>query len=412
MAIPAADLMGDPSVPEVVAQQRCRSSPRVRRSTARDPGPPPPRLKRLGHIVVPADGQPLDLVVEVPRGDEDDRDGAARARAAACGSPCESVEVGEHNVEDDEIGLVGGGEVERGGALSAATATRNRRTGARSRAPRMFRPSSTSRRGPGFWSASRAPVRGVRGALACRAGSEQPGQRTWAGGGSRLAGMTRERPDAPAWLRLLATPGRSRRPMPPPWSVAAQIGALVGEVLRRSVGPAEGAGLFMSRRCSSAPHRSSPGQLSAVVALAVALSRLARRLSRPGNTRPFPGAAPLSGLTVLAAAPLRHRRPSVASPTRRSRRWDHAPVHGLDDLAGSGQAPARPLPRLAVLAGPAHPGPDGAPRSPAAPCPRGLPRRAGPDRRVDSVPAAAPEPDLGWTSLALRPSRSFRALSH
>ena len=110
--------MGDLVELEVVEAQRVRVvllAPGAAQHRA-DPGDDLLEAEGLGHIVVPADGQPLDLVVEaVPGGDEDDRD--VPAALAQLAGHREAVEVGEHDVEDDEVGIASGGEVERGGSV-------------------------------------------------------------------------------------------------------------------------------------------------------------------------------------------------------------------------------------------------------------------------------------------------------
>ena len=61
--------------------------------------------ERLGDVVVAADGQALDLVVDrVPRREEDD--GQLPAGVAQPPGDREAVHVGEHDVEDDEVGVV------------------------------------------------------------------------------------------------------------------------------------------------------------------------------------------------------------------------------------------------------------------------------------------------------------------
>jgi hypothetical protein len=61
--------------------------------------------ERLGDVVVAADGEARDLVFGVVlRREEEDRRRVAR-RAEALGD-AEAVHVGEHHVEDDQIGLL------------------------------------------------------------------------------------------------------------------------------------------------------------------------------------------------------------------------------------------------------------------------------------------------------------------
>ena len=78
--------------------------------------------ERLGDVVVAADGEALDLVVDrVARGDEDDRQLAALlAQPPGDG---EAVHVGEHHVEDAQVGLVVAGDAQGLGRRSAAVAT-------------------------------------------------------------------------------------------------------------------------------------------------------------------------------------------------------------------------------------------------------------------------------------------------
>ena len=70
----------------------------------------------LGDVVVAADGQALDLVAHVvARGEEEDGDrDAGVAQAPGDG---EAVHVGEHDVEDDEVGARGLGFVECAAAV-------------------------------------------------------------------------------------------------------------------------------------------------------------------------------------------------------------------------------------------------------------------------------------------------------
>ena len=71
--------------------------------------------ERLGDVVVAADGEALDLVVDrVARRDEDD--GQLTALLAQPAGHGEAVHVGEHDVEDAEVGLVVAGDLERLGA--------------------------------------------------------------------------------------------------------------------------------------------------------------------------------------------------------------------------------------------------------------------------------------------------------
>lgn len=99
--------------------------------------------------------------------------------------------------------------------------------------------------------------------------------------------MTRERPDALAWLRLLATPGAVAAAYAVALvSVAAQIGAWWASVSPYVGIGQEGPGWFVyvtPMLLGASPVVSASS--SAVVALAVALGlEVARRLSRPGNT--------------------------------------------------------------------------------------------------------------------------------
>ena len=126
-----------------------------------------------------------------------------------------------------------------------------------------------------------------------------------------------------------------------------------------------------------------------------------------GTPRPFPSwGAALQPILHRARGRARHRRPFRSELDTLFATMDsHAPVHGLDDPGGFGQALACPLlgwlfwrvwrtrSRWCPL------------EEPVASVPEGLPRRAGPDRV--STPSPPPRQNRpGWTSLALRPSRS------
>ena len=71
-----------------------------------DPGDERPRVERLGHVVVGAELEADDRVdVVVAGGEHEDRRVAAPPELAA---DLEAVDLGEHQVEDDEVGLVAG----------------------------------------------------------------------------------------------------------------------------------------------------------------------------------------------------------------------------------------------------------------------------------------------------------------
>ena len=85
--------------------------------------------ERLGDVVVGADLEPGDLVgLAAFRGQHDDRHLAARAQLAADFDP---VELGQHQVEDDQVeaalleALQGFAAVERGGDVVAVLAQRD-----------------------------------------------------------------------------------------------------------------------------------------------------------------------------------------------------------------------------------------------------------------------------------------------
>ena len=67
--------------------------------------------ERLGHVVVAADGEAGDLVLDAVAGGEE-QDGHADAVGPQASGDLEAVEVGEHHVEHDEVGrvLLGGGQ--------------------------------------------------------------------------------------------------------------------------------------------------------------------------------------------------------------------------------------------------------------------------------------------------------------
>ena len=59
--------------------------------------------ERLGHVVVAADGEAGHLVLDRVAGGEEE-DGALHAVRAEAAGDLEAVEVGEHDVEDDQVG--------------------------------------------------------------------------------------------------------------------------------------------------------------------------------------------------------------------------------------------------------------------------------------------------------------------
>ena len=81
-----------------------------------DPGGQLLQAERLGDVVVAAEGQPADLVVgRVPGGQEDHR-GTGTA-VAQLPDDLEAVQVGEHDVEDDEVRPLLPGHLYRAGAV-------------------------------------------------------------------------------------------------------------------------------------------------------------------------------------------------------------------------------------------------------------------------------------------------------
>ena len=209
--------------------------------------------------------------------------------------------------------------------------------------------------------------------------------------------MTRERPDALAWLRLLATPGAVAAAYAAALvSVAAQIGAWWASVSPYVGIGQEGPGWFVyvtPMLLGASPVVSASS--SAVVALAVALGlEVARRLSRPGEhlTLPLVGVALSAAFTVLAAAPfvivvLFRSELDTLFATMDSTR----PSMDWMTLAGFGQALACPLLgwlfwrvwRTPVSVVPLE--------EPVASVPEGAASAGGSRPRVDSVPAATPE---------------------
>ncbi len=220
-----------------------------------------------------------------------------------------------------------------------------------------------------------------------------------AGGAAlRLAAMTGERPDAQAWLRMLATP----RAVAAAYAVA--VLSLAAQVAAWWANTSPYVGASESRSAwviYLAPMLLGASPLvtansSAVVALAVALGlEVARRLSRPGERSHLAlvGVALAAVFTLLAAAPFvmvilfRSELDALFESTDSFR-----PAMDWVTLAGIGEGLACPLigwlfwriwrTQVPVLL---LPEPVGSGLEQAASAGQSRPR-------VDSVPAAAPEP--------------------
>ena len=81
---------------------------------ALDPGQQLGRVERLDEVVVGAGPQPADLLLDLALGGEhDDRDvGGAALLAADLGRDLVAVELGQHDVEQDEVGRLGAPQAE------------------------------------------------------------------------------------------------------------------------------------------------------------------------------------------------------------------------------------------------------------------------------------------------------------